>query len=91
MSEKNFAKAAKVAKVFYNFFMQIKLASYTDSDKLLTLSKTYKSLRIKESQMIDLVNAILNNKAVPENITKEVLNEFISLCKEYKIKLIELD
>ena len=71
--------------------MQIKLASYTDSDKLLTLSKTYKSLRIKESQMIDLVNAILNNKPVPENITEEVLNEFISLCKEYKIKLIELN
>ena len=71
--------------------MQIKLASYTDSDKLLTLSKTYKSVRIKESQMIDLVNAILNNKAVPENITEEVLNEFISLCKEYKIKLIELN
>ena len=42
--------------------MQIKLASYTDSDKLLNLSKTYKSLRIKESQMIDLINAILNNK-----------------------------
>ncbi len=71
--------------------MQIKLDSYTDSDKLLNLSKTYKSIRIKESQMIDLVNAILNNKAVPENITEEVLNEFMSLCKEYKIKLIELN
>ena len=71
--------------------MQIKLDSYTDSDKLLNISKTYKSIRIKESQMIDLVNAILNNKPVPENITDEVLNEFMSLCKEYKIKLIELD
>ena len=58
---------------------------------MINLSKTYKSVRIKESQMIDLVNAILNNKPVPENITEEVLSEFINLCKEYKIKLIELN
>ena len=68
--------------------MQITLASHNDSEKLIKISKAYKATRDKEIQMIDIVNAVLLKKFISNYISDEVLYDFMSLCEEYKIKLI---